>query len=254
MGELVNLRHLDLSYTSDLEEIEYGLISRLTNLEELDMYESRYILEMEMGGAKWEELEGLKRLKSLGTFIILDVKFLNMPVVETMFSHLRKLYLCKYHGLTNFYHISAMTSLKTLYIDGCLDLTWLDIGRGPSLEWLELYELPMLKNIRSFDVPIACHHNNLRRVAIICCDRLINVFPSVAMSRLQNLELIQIITCNSIEEIITGAIEDSRLPKLRDLNLTSLHSLMSVGGSVGAWSSLEVIQVTDCHNLKKLPA
>ncbi|ERN19582.1 hypothetical protein AMTR_s00062p00106870 [Amborella trichopoda] len=56
MGELVNLRHLDLSYTSDLQEIEYGLISRLTNLEELDMYESRYILEMEMvvqNGRSW---------------------------------------------------------------------------------------------------------------------------------------------------------------------------------------------------------
>ncbi|ERM99050.1 hypothetical protein AMTR_s00101p00075020 [Amborella trichopoda] len=83
MEKLFNLKYLNLRFTSNLESIEYGVISRLACLEELDMfgrgYRDRKAMEGEGGSTEacWEKFEGLGCLSSIDIRIGRSAPFFN---------------------------------------------------------------------------------------------------------------------------------------------------------------------------------
>ncbi|KAL4201140.1 hypothetical protein AMTRI_Chr02g214670 [Amborella trichopoda] len=275
LEELENLKHLDLSGTRYLQIVEGGVISRLTCLEEIDLYKSGYWywkVEGEEGSenASWEELERSRNLNTLGVSIN-NSRILDKPNALKIFRSSRKLVLIHCNGLTNLeYHLSYMTNLNSLTLMSCRELESLSVNVVPSLEVLGLMSLPRLSSIWTRDY-VPQHDRDLylslRQIKMFNCSGLKSVISSVLLPCLQNLEFIGIWECAGMEEIISGELdigqdqgteekigdENNTLSKLRSLELSNLPELRTICRSQLVWPSLVSITLDNCLNLKKLP-
>jgi len=94
------------------------------------------------------------------------------------------------------------------------------------------------------------------------CKSMKKLFPLVLLPNLVNLEVIRVIGCEKMEEIIGTTDEESStsnsiteviLPKLRTLKLYRLPELKSICNAKLICNSLEDITVIKCEKLKRMP-
>ncbi|KAL3525458.1 hypothetical protein ACH5RR_013830 [Cinchona calisaya] len=143
-----------------------------------------------------------------------------------------------------------------------------------SLERLSLLSLPNF--IRFFDwelevvatpIPysIFCH---LKSITISSCHRMTTSFTPCLLQHLQNLELVEVMRCDQLEEIITDeggkvglspSISDQHshisfnFPRLKKLTLQHLPKLRSICKGNIICKSIEKIRIIGCQNLTRIP-
>ncbi|KAF8392295.1 hypothetical protein HHK36_022637 [Tetracentron sinense] len=272
---LVKLKYLNLKCTTKLTMFPLKVISRLPMLQWLNLYGSRFgDLELEdCGGAGLGEFENLKRLKVFGITIRTVYALQRLFNSQKLSRCTNYLFIEECQGLISFPLLSSSSSssttigdlncLKKLSFKSCLDLEELTVslvvvGEGDndffsSLRALYLIHLPTLKMVR-----VVAHHlcfQNLYHVKIDDCDALEDLSWLVDIQSLQYLDLFR---CKGIEEVICGGVveveEDSTtFSRLRHINLRNLPKLKSICRHALPFSSLEVIRVYECPELKKLP-
>ena len=102
----------------------------------------------------------------------------------------------------------------------------------------------------------------LKKLGVARCKNLMNIFPPNMLRRLQNLEILEIRDCNSVEEVfdIRGVnvdeICDTVSNKLRVLTLFNLPKLKHVWSlnvqAILTFQYLYNIKVSNCKSLKSL--
>ncbi|GLT30416.1 hypothetical protein SLA2020_052150 [Shorea laevis] len=144
-----------------------------------------------------------------------------------------------------------------------------------NLEVLTLEGLPNLRNvvkvekIRASLAPTISLHifSNLKQLRVCYCLNLKKLFPCELLQGqgLQNLELIDVLSCRGMEEIIGWEEEEEgnqtttpiliTLPKLRKLELQFLQNLKRICPERGVMvcESLNSINIDACVKLKRIP-
>ncbi|PIN24641.1 Apoptotic ATPase [Handroanthus impetiginosus] len=179
--------------------------------------------------------------------------------------------LKKCRGLSNsllhaFARLSKPSSLKALTIWDCREIECLldNESRFPLLRNLEQISLMMLPNFIALfrkigaaiqpPPPQAIVFSSLRFLEISKCNRMRKLgLPSSAFP---NLEKIQIVKCDELEEIIEvqeGEGQVVSLPKLKEMSLCNLPRLKSICNTTMSCDSIEIIELIECRELKKLP-
>ncbi|PPD75557.1 hypothetical protein GOBAR_DD27520 [Gossypium barbadense] len=145
-----------------------------------------------------------------------------------------------------------------------------------SLEELDLRNLPKLSALIMKDEGIgsattstsapSATFSHLKRIEVWSCSSMKTLLPHWLLPNLQNLEEIHVVVCWQLVEILgaaTSEVEEKgsdalikfHLPKLRKLELWGLRNLKSICSKSGVMvcDSLELIDVTSCDKLKRIP-
>ncbi|KAF8407014.1 hypothetical protein HHK36_006136 [Tetracentron sinense] len=181
---LLQLMHLDLSYTLHLRTIPRDVISKLFQLQVLNLYQSYGDWERQDGGVSLMELECLKNLTSLGITINNSQALLRFIGSQILLEHTRRLQIWKCQDLpvVNIsLQLGNMKSLQELEISSFYmleELTIAGMTEGEnwplsSLEKLTLCNLPRLKLVQKGKVPPGCLQN-FRGLDITYCHSLKN--------------------------------------------------------------------------------
>jgi disease resistance protein RPS2 len=265
---LTQLRHLLMNATRQLGIIPYGIISKLVQLQMLDIFKSMYAMKTNSAAAgasedndmysclgefearkdflKWlgitlDSIDALQRLARCNTVSTRRLCFRTMPSPPSLHllpSRLSELLggLDMLESLEEFMAMSCV-SLEQVIIEGGSDR---DKYRGgyclPKLEKLELLSLPKLEHIRFQGMPGNEFFPRLRSVKIAACSKLKNVNWVLYLPQLLHLELQ---FCPSMEKLIDGGIgtenstneveqENHTFPLLKRLIIHSLKNLTSL--------------------------
>ena len=129
----------------------------------------------------------------------------------------------------------------------------------PALEELVIKELPQITQIFDKELLTEESFRQLRKVNLLDCKLLVNVFPSNMLSRLQNLQELYAYNCDNMEVIISMKGEeeyneaetkdDILFPKLSTLRLEQLNNLKSFYSSTCEAQPLFNKQVRMSHIL-----
>ncbi|KAK4254477.1 hypothetical protein QN277_009855 [Acacia crassicarpa] len=127
-------------------------------------------------------------------------------------------------------------------------------GILPKLQQLHLINLPKLNCV--FGGPL--HEESLSKLKVLTlkdCSSLKYIFGDGAIQHLSELHSLEVQNCSNFEELFAAANSGNAvLPKLQVLVLTKLPKLRSVRSDQALlWSSLEVLKIYRCSNLRSLP-
>ncbi|GKV46186.1 hypothetical protein SLEP1_g53191 [Rubroshorea leprosula] len=167
------------------------------------------------------------------------------------------------------------TQLRSYYLEQCKGIECVVSSSSftfmNNLEQLSLLELDSLQDLVKVEKTTASPaltispsiFSNLKHLTVWCCSRIKKLFPCELLQSqgLQNLELIKVISCDMMEEIIGWEDEEEgnetvfTLPKLRRLHLESLPELKRIFPERGKMvcDSLNSIVVCDCLKVKRIP-
>ncbi|TXG47943.1 hypothetical protein EZV62_027237 [Acer yangbiense] len=281
---LVNLRRLDLSYTEKLKRFPTGAISKLSRLENLSVFKSRWRWSLgsqdTSQGTKFEEITSLPQLANLGlsfedpcSFNIyvrsrhcVEIQGCNLSANDNFIelpNNTEQLALQGCHDIDILSKVSALsnlTNLKECYVSSCDGLEHITLAEEdsfPSLDKLILRKLPNLRSICDGTV-VAGVFSSLRTLHVHSCNNVINLFSFGMIKCLENLEEIEVWNSRLIEEIIEGeevggVFPVITIPRLRRMYFSALPELKCISKSLFICNSLVSIDVWDCGKLKKLP-
>ncbi|RWR90805.1 putative disease resistance protein isoform X1 [Cinnamomum micranthum f. kanehirae] len=244
MDRLTNLRCLGLSNTTSLEMVPVGTISSFAHLEELLMVGSKW---------KWSSKEN-RNGRGAGV----------ADIVRLM--HLKKL-------LVDFVDLSALSSYVRFGHWRGLNCYVLTVGyRFNDLEGIKYNFYSRVREVNIFHTDCMStiymkeptqgdNLANLKYIHIRNCPKLKYVFSVGWFQTLQNLEEISVEYCQAMEEMVVdmGNMGEANnnititLPRLKRLALLFLPKLKSICKRTLICSSLELIRVDKCPNLKTLP-
>ncbi|MFQ6641207.1 hypothetical protein Gotur_016055, partial [Gossypium turneri] len=141
----------------------------------------------------------------------------------------------------------------------------LDLGYLPKLSALIMKDEGIGSATTSTLAPSATF-SHLKKIYVGRCSRMKTLLPHWLLPNLQNLEEIWVSECDEIVEILgaaTSEVEEKgsdalikfHLPKLIKLELWVLRNLKSICSKSGVMvcDSLELIDVTSCDKLKRIP-
>lgn len=233
IGNLSNLRELNLSGSHHLESIQAGAISGLSRLEALDMSFCAYKWEpdcnVEEGKASFNEILSLERLSVL--HLRLD-KIDNLALDVNWLRRLSKFSICIGPGSCYSNYLPSQQDEKRVVLRG-VELT------GTGFEGL-------LCNASALDL-------------IICggISVLSELLSKNSLCGLPSLKSLTISSCNSVTSLISGEnIFRSMLPDLEHLTLRRLRSLVHIlEGMVakrGCFGRLRALEVVNCPRLRNL--
>ncbi|KAL5705532.1 mitogen-activated protein kinase kinase [Ranunculus cassubicifolius] len=269
LGNLVELRYLNLNFTYYLESIPRGMTSSFSRLQMLDIYYSGTAVEGNLCYPSVKELESLEHLRVLG-ITVTELPMLSMMLLsQKLSSCLRRLCILRCDGLTQLALSSLILgNLKKLHylaIEDCLEMEELETNYVTednnmrlfaSLKALHLSWLPKLKILwTETGTPIT--FVNLSYVDISSCNLLTDLSWLVLVPSLKYLVVKE---CAQVEEIILHS-EFSRtmvenktiLSRLKKLYLDSMPKLKSISQVALSFPCLEIILVSNCPLLQKLP-
>ncbi|CAK9146167.1 unnamed protein product [Ilex paraguariensis] len=265
LQNLVRLRYLNLKNTKRLNPIPPQLLSRLSSLQVLKMFNSTgsfYSQAMgdgvQTGGSEtfFEKLDDLRCLTDLSVTINSASAFQRLSSSHKLQSCTRGLYFwsSSFSATFNVSTLGYMKQLDRLCFEECHDLEYLAIDWA--LEELEIQTPNSLHNsqIRSHQC-----FNSLCWVDIIKCPSLKSLTVLILAPNLWNLH---IHGCDNLEEVISGgkwvkAAEERKIPKpfakLERLLLRNLPKLKSIYPSALSFPCFKYLQVRLCPELNKLP-
>ncbi|GLT28912.1 hypothetical protein SLA2020_038140 [Shorea laevis] len=195
-------------------------------------------------------------------------------VSKIILPKLKKLKLTGLPALRNICSSTAVLvcdSIKDLEFGNCLNLnigcvfgSWFN-----PLQTLETLTLRRLNLKSVFDeealsllFPPTTAFFPLKSLSVTNCHQLKKLFPhTLLLGYLQNLEVIEVLYCEQMEELISLASQEEEkalklsLPKLTELKLKYLPKLKSIcsGNSVLICDSLQSLTIRDCKELKRIP-
>nr|CAD1839376.1 unnamed protein product [Ananas comosus var. bracteatus] len=275
LGFLTELRFLNLSYTDHLKTIPRGVISKLSMLQFLNLFKSKYSgFEMEIHKStetkydlrqtsneksefSLEELHYLgKGLKSLGISVRTVGSLQMLSECSDVYLYLLGIYRLK--GECSLC-LNLHSSTIVLNVKSCFELEELSIrseqvGRSagkspPRLEFLTFWRLYRLKKVH-----LTVQLTKLRQVIIVENRNLVNISWILKIPYLEQLDLS--FCCNLVEVI--GHAEDANdlmhaFSRLRIVQLHHLPRLERFCAQKLAFPSLEYLDVYGCPLLQELP-
>ncbi|XP_077242306.1 disease resistance protein At4g27190-like [Tasmannia lanceolata] len=278
VGELNNLRLLNLSNTYELERIEAHTISRLSSLEVLDMYKSSYGWKVK--GEVDEESVTLEELLHLECLYYLGIRA-KMFHFHMAHSKESTLWFKRDHEraveLSGDVEHWAECAEGMLNIATCLCIHDCSVNRigevaksVPNLKELFPFHIEGLDNIWEGMVKSGGRSSfpKLQEIGVIGCHGLKSLIPHDLLEQLDNLEEIHVSNCSNMKEIFRAkvvdentseivstcsAVDSNALPKLRILRLAALPDLSYICQEAFSWPSLEIVRVWDCPDLRRLP-
>ncbi|KAM3321216.1 hypothetical protein P3S67_008418 [Capsicum chacoense] len=184
----------------------------------------------------------------------------------------------KCHGLSSCFvdnFLSRTTSSRglTCIIFYCDEIEWIvnvpsdrDTTTDPPCISFRSLSVDSLRNLVALcKGKIASHtFSGLTELIIRGCNRMEKLFPRAILQDLKNLEVLYVLGCSEMEEIIgreegEGSSQSSStsttadFPKLRQLILQGLFELKSICEGKLMCDSLEYMEFEDCPNLKRMP-
>ncbi|XP_028124568.1 disease resistance protein At4g27190-like [Camellia sinensis] len=224
MENLTDLRLLDLSETHHLRHIPNGIISQSSRLETIDMTNSFYM----WGGKRpREELETaqIDELGCLALYINLNSSYLTFEDLSWIKRLKRFHFVIDYHGE----FLPARESG-----DDRFDLL-------PNLQELVLLEV-WLKYLVSSSGTL----KNLEEVTVSSCREFAELFENASSSQ-SSEDLPEHAT--SSQTLVPSCI----VPNLRTMKLKNLPEIITLCGQHQSWQHLEILEVINCNQIKKLP-
>nr|POF06304.1 disease resistance protein [Quercus suber] len=256
---LCELRHLNLAGTSKLKGIQPGIISKLSCLESLFMWESGFRFRLkgeEDGQATFEELKSsFNRLHYLKISLngIPWEKSEDLSWINRM-SHLQ-LFFHQAQGRSELITRKKWCSIQNLNLS--LSQEWIGWfwGNSSSLELNDCTGLvEMLEGFIESDASFA----GLKSLVILNCPTSLGWGGGCAarcdlLPNLEELHLVSMKNLNSISEL-AGHL-GLRFHSLKSIGVeycSQMKYLLSCGDYIQTLPNLEVIMVIDCENLEEL--
>ncbi|GKV01648.1 hypothetical protein SLEP1_g14187 [Rubroshorea leprosula] len=227
IGQLIQLKFLNLSDCTKLKLIRPHVLESLSRLEEL--YLGNSFKQWEANGLGNQRNPSLAELKDLHNLVALDVHACDVQLIpEDLFSE-----------RLNRYKIFIGEELKYLYVQNAPEIQHIinSVGEIPCYVF-PLLEVLFLQNLNNM-VKI-CHgqlaetsFRRLRTITVECCNQLECLFPISIARRLLQLEEVRVTDCSNMLEIvddegqvttndIAEANENFEFAHLRFLNLQYL--------------------------------
>ncbi|KAJ9190110.1 hypothetical protein P3X46_001341 [Hevea brasiliensis] len=256
-GVLINLQHLNLSHTRikslplevknlrklksllmdgtyDLANIPRGVISSLSLLQVFTKTQLIHDKLFDEGGLL-EELESLEYLNDV------CITLTNLSSIQKYMSSLR-----------------LESYIRGLLVSTCNNLTSFEMSSSilriaKHLEVVAMLNCPHLEELLIYPARQA-HFQDLRYLNIWGCPRIKDL--STWVIHAPRLQTLVVCSCSSFEEIIADRFSSAEMdifPNLRLLILKSLPQLRSICHQILPFPSLQVLRVTGCPSLKKLP-
>ena len=162
---------------------------------------------------------------------------------------------CIFYSISVFGHICLTCYILLMFLKkSCLQAAF------PSLKDLDISNLDAVEKIWHNHESIADSFGELERVSIRSCQKLVNLIPSDVLRRLQSLQILKIVKCNSLEVVFdleaidSEEIHDIPVFQLRELCLVSLKNLKYVWNKAPqgllSYQKLKSVQVSHCPSLK----
>ncbi|KAL5975098.1 hypothetical protein ACLOJK_031774 [Asimina triloba] len=240
IGELANLRMLDLTRTRSLEFIPYGIISRLTRLEVLRMFKSFWKWDTERETKGRDDGTGsnanLAEVASLKELSCLEIQIANVE----RFPDKHASQLKNWVNLRSFYF--DLRSLSTYQVDpeitlqlhginlAAYDRSMILFGSNHIPEWVRML-LPVTAAL------FLSQHNRLSRLDDI------GAFP--------NLEFLMIMACEDFECVFRETVASPNLHHLELYDLPNLQELL-VSDSKEENEGKPTSDTCLLHNLRQL--
>ncbi|XP_077244424.1 disease resistance protein At4g27190-like [Tasmannia lanceolata] len=227
VGELNNLRLLNLSWMRELERIEAQTISRLSRLEVLDMYRSSYGWKV-----KWEVDEESVTLEEL--LHLEYLYYLRIRVSSTGYFPLDSTWLKR---LKSFHFYVSPSEKGTV--------------------WLERDDERVVELTHDVEHLAKCAEGMLNiATCLFIHDCSVNRIGEVAKSvpNLKELFLHQIVGSDNIWEGMVKSGGRSSFPKLQNISVVDCHGLKSLipHDLLEQLHNLEKIYVWNCSNMKQI--
>ncbi|XP_052293108.1 probable disease resistance protein RF9 isoform X2 [Citrus sinensis] len=246
IGQLTQLKLLDLSYCFELKVIAPNVLSNLSQLEELYMATCCIKwevlgLNIERSNASLDELKNLSRLTTLEIHIV-DAGILPSELFSRKLERYRivvgdewdwfdnyrtrrtlklklnsRICLEEWRGLKNVEYL-CLEELRDVFHE----IIWKNVNQLhtrpslfnekvvlPNLEVLELTGINVAKIWHNQLSEMSCNVQNLTRLVVSGCNKLRYVFSSSTAKRLGQLQHFQISNCSLLEEIVgkEGGVE-----------------------------------------------
>ncbi|TYI84629.1 hypothetical protein E1A91_D05G378300v1 [Gossypium mustelinum] len=248
IGDLENLRLLELSKCKELRRIPHRLIQRLSNLEELYLHGSGSIIWATKNTTEKECYSSLSELNLLPKLGVLSLDLHPQHLsdgfvfpklwrfdVSTPFPWTRSSEPCPISRSLTIFNSASIDACKQLFED--VESLHLELAQGypnliPSLE-LEFSKLASL---------------GLRRCDGMKCliDASKQQVPTTAFSNLRSLSLASML---ALEELCTGPQPQGFLQKLETVSLMWCNEMI---GAIPISQNLEVLQVRQCGKMQVL--
>ncbi|XP_058114365.1 putative disease resistance protein At1g50180 [Magnolia sinica] len=264
IGELIHLRYLGCSYTS-LKSLPSS-IGNLPNLQTLSVASSSYIIEvpstirkmkqlrhLQVKGIQqdrcWGMIKGhpkLERISNLQTLsFIKSGKW--MKGCFGKLTHLRKIGICletRAHAKVFYDSVVKLYSLQSLSVESVKHT----LSLPPLSHLLKLCKLRLCGKLRklpeSNEFP-----TNLTKLTLDGSS--LKEDPIATLEKLKNLQILRLHQKSYLGKKITCSKEG--FPRLKSLNLQSLHKFEEWILEEGAMPSLLHLRINYCNQLKKLP-
>ncbi|XP_077242309.1 disease resistance protein At4g27190-like [Tasmannia lanceolata] len=240
VGELNNLRVLQLSEMRELQRIEAQTISRLSRLEVLDMYQSSYGWgvkgEVDEESVTLEELLHLEYLYYLRIMVSSTGYF---PLDSTWLKRLKSFHFymapSKYRttwlervdermvDLSGDVEHLAKCAEGMLNIATCLSISDCSVNRigevaksVPNLKELILFQIEGSDNIWEGMVKSGGRSSfpKLQKIRVLACNGLKSLIPHDLLEQLHNLEEIQVYYCSNMKEIFGAKVVDENTSEI----------------------------------------
>ncbi|KAL6328792.1 hypothetical protein AAG906_003809 [Vitis piasezkii] len=187
------------------------------------------------------------------------------PVIAEVLRVTHAFKLINHKGVSTLsdFGVDNMENMLVCSVEGCNEIRTIVCGdrmASSVLENLEVLHVNSVLKLRSIwqgSIPNGSLAQ-LTTLTLTKCPELKKIFSNGMIQQLPELQHLRVEECNRIEEIIMESenleLEVNALPRLKTLVLIDLPKLRSIWVDDSLeWPSLQRIQISTCHMLKRLP-